>query len=303
MRFGPALGLIAALTLAGSGARAGCDGAAFAGAFDWRQPQGWFGGLSGLELSPDGRRMIAITDRGRVLSADIHRRDGRIMGVSLHRADRLRGQNGRVLIGHTVDSEGLALTPDGSLAVSFERIHRVSLYDTPGAASRGLHRPAAFRDLPFNGGFEALAIDPAGRLIAVPENAADARQGIPLFRWQDGNWSQPFSLPADRRLRPVGADFGPDGRFYLLERGYNLFGFRARVRSWRLTGTGAKDERCELQTGTGTHDNLEGIALWRDDAGGLRLTMVSDDNFLFFQRTELVEYRLMDGLAYSAASR
>ena len=42
----------------------------------------------------------------------------------------------------------------------------------------------------------------------------------------------------------------------------------------------------------GVYDNLEGIAVWRDDAGGLHLTMISDDNFIFFQRTEIVEYDL-----------
>ena len=32
--------------------------------------------------------------------------------------------------------------------------------------------------------------------------------------------------------------------------------------------------------------------VWRDDLGRIRLTMVSDDNFRFFQRTEFVEYAL-----------
>ena len=37
--------------------------------------------------------------------------------------------------------------------------------------------------------------------------------------------------------------------------------------------------------------NLEGIAVWVDGQG-IRITMVSDDNFLFVQRSELVEYRV-----------
>lgn len=48
-----------------------------------------------------------------------------------------------------------------------------------------------------------------------------------------------------------------------------------------------------LQTGTLQYDNLEGIAVW-DDGLGIRLTMISDDNFLPVQRTELVEYRVTD---------
>ena len=36
-----------------------------------------------------------------------------------------------------------------------------------------------------------------------------------------------------------------------------------------------------------------GIAVW-EDGQGIRITMISDDNFLFLQRTELVEYRIRD---------
>jgi hypothetical protein len=45
-----------------------------------------------------------------------------------------------------------------------------------------------------------------------------------------------------------------------------------------------------LRSAAGTHDNLEGLAVWRDVGGHIRLTMISDDNFRFFQKTEFVEY-------------
>ena len=47
-----------------------------------------------------------------------------------------------------------------------------------------------------------------------------------------------------------------------------------------------------LETPTGTHENLEGLAVWRDPEGRLRLTMVADDNFNLFLRNQIVEYRL-----------
>jgi hypothetical protein len=40
----------------------------------------------------------------------------------------------------------------------------------------------------------------------------------------------------------------------------------------------------------GQHDNLEGLSVWRDAKGTIRLTMIADDNFYFFQTTEIVEY-------------
>ena len=64
------------------------------------------------------------------------------------------------------------------------------------------------------------------------------------------------------------------------------------MRSFALGEGGLTDERVEMESATGQHDNLEGLSVWRDGAGVIRLTMISDDNFSFFQTTEIVEYRL-----------
>lgn len=48
-----------------------------------------------------------------------------------------------------------------------------------------------------------------------------------------------------------------------------------------------------IETSNRTHDNLEGISVWQSP-NGLRMTLVSDDDFRFFQRTELVEYAIND---------
>ena len=59
-----------------------------------------------------------------------------------------------------------------------------------------------------------------------------------------------------------------------------------------MTPTGLQDARILLETRGGRHGNLEGLAVWQDSHGALRLTMISDDNFQFFQRTEWVDYKL-----------
>ncbi|MEO9778877.1 MAG: esterase-like activity of phytase family protein [Sedimentitalea sp.] len=294
MRLGPALQLIFALTLAALPARSEGMRAEYLGSFEWELSQRWFGGLSGIELSADGQRMTVISDRGRILFANVLRQDGLIQGIDLVRKARLRGHNGAPLIGRIRDSEGLVVAPNGTIYVSFEGVHRVSRYRQVDQASESLHRPRAFRQLPVNGGFEALAMDDRGRLLAMPEQAFDDNGDIPVYRWDDDVWTQPFCLPSDGAFLPVGADFGPDGRLYLLERTFNIFGFRSRVRSWQIADDSAVDERLELQTTTGTHDNLEGISIWTDTQDRVRLTMVADDNFLFLQRTEFVEYALIN---------
>lgn len=88
-------------------------------------------------------------------------------------------------------------------------------------------------------------------------------------------------------------DFGPDGRLYLLERALRGLFFATRVRRFEIAeGARVVSEETLLETAAGTHDNLEGISVWRDGAGDIRITMISDDNFRFLQRTEIVEYRL-----------
>jgi hypothetical protein len=91
----------------------------------------------------------------------------------------------------------------------------------------------------------------------------------------------------------VGADFGPDGLFYILERTVSPLGFRSRVRRFDLNVQGL-DEQVLLSTLPSKHGNLEGISVWRDSAGQTRVTMVSDNNFLSVLRSEIVEYSLQE---------
>jgi hypothetical protein len=113
---------------------------------------------------------------------------------------------------------------------------------------------------------------------------------FPVYAFRDGAWDVAFRLPVREGLAVAGADVGPDGRLYLLERDLAGLGFRTGLRRVNLDGTG---DEVLLTTATGTHDNLEGLDVWRD-AEGLRATMIADDNFRFFQRTEIVDYRLPD---------
>lgn len=264
------------------------------GSFTWRMNAGWFGGFSGLELSQDGRRMTVLGDRATLLTAEITRDGGRITDIRPGPAVKLLSSRGKVLRGRAGDSEGLALSPDGTLNVSFEGVHRVARYRRAGDRAVVLDRPRAFRSLAANGSFEALAIDRAGRLYTMPESNRTAQGRIPVYRWDGRRWTQPFDLPARDRFLPVGADFGPGGRLYVLERATGFLGFRTRLRRFRIAPSGIAGEEILLTTATGTHDNLEGVSIWRDGAGRLRATMISDDNFLALQRTELVEYRLPD---------
>lgn len=289
MRFGPALAIAAAL---GLGTCTVPKPPGFLGAVRWQLDAPWFGGFSGLSVSDDGARLTAISDRGSLVTARIERQGGRIAAVRGVKASRLRASTGAPLIGLVSDAEGLAVAPDGTLFISFEQVHRVARHDRRTTAARVLPRPAEFRALDDNEGLEALAIDAAGRLLVLPETGRTPEGAIPVWRWDGTRWTRPFVLPARGGFAPVGADFGPDGRLYLLERDLGLFGFRSRLRRWDVTGDAPSGETTLVETPAGLHDNLEGVSVWRDRQGRLRATMISDDNFLAIQRTEIVEYAL-----------
>lgn len=283
---------LTALILVCTSALADAPKAEYLGSFRWHIDKKWFGGFSGIELSSDGQSMTLISDRTKILAARIERKDTQIIAIYPGRPHHLKSSSGARMYGKIADAEGLAVAPDGTIYISFEGVHRVSRYAAPGGIATPLRRPKAFRSMPSNGSLEALAIDQNGRLFTLPEYGTNDSDKIPVFRWDGDRWSNPFSLSARGRFHPVGADFGPDGRFYLLERSFSILGFRTRLRRWDITGNTALNEQTLLLTTSRTHDNLEGLAIWRDSSGRLRATMIADDNFMAFQRTELVEYAL-----------
>ena len=288
----PALAFVLALhTSAGAEVAAG-----FLGSFVWRSSDPGMGGMSAIELAADGRRFVALSDRGRWISGTLQRdAQDRISGLTAGKATLLLGQGNAPLKSSRADSEGLALAPDGTAYIALEGVARVLRYDRIEGTAKNLPRPEAFRRLQLNSSLEALAIDSAGTLYTLPERSGREDRPFPVWRFRNGRWDRPFTIPRKGGFLPVGADFGPDGRLYLLEREFRgLLGFASRVRRFTIAGDSIGAEETLLQTRPGRHDNLEGIAVWRDAGGHLRLTMIADDNFRFFQRTEIVEYRVAD---------
>ncbi len=260
------------------------------GQFVWSNGDERFGGLSGLEVLDGGTRYVAINDKGFVLSGPIHRDNGQISAMPIELRHRFLRTNGQRVNKDNSDSEGLAIGDDGLTYVSFEGLSRVVAYgDVTAPALRDFPNPA-FDELSLNASLESLAIDEAGALYAIPERSGRANRPFPVYRYVEGSgWDIPFRLPRRGAFLVVGSDIGPDGLLYILERDFTGVGFRSRVRRFDLSGG---SEEVLLQTANATHDNLEGISVWRSPGGNLIMTLISDDNFQFFQRTEVVEYRI-----------
>ena len=260
------------------------------GSYEWTANDPQFGGFSAIELSDDGTSFVALTDKGSIARAVVTRSGDAITDVNVTVLRRLLGPTRAPLANEFSDSEGLAVGADERIYISFEGEHGVRSFDGIEAPGSRLNAAPDFADMQSNASLEALAIGPDGALYTMPERSGRARHPFPVFRYQAGKWDQPFEIARTGPYLISGADIGPDGQLYILERDFVGIGFRNRVRRFALDGSG---EELILDTGLRTHDNLEGISVWQD-AEGLRMTLISDDNFRAFQRTEIVEYRLTD---------
>jgi hypothetical protein len=118
-----------------------------------------------MELSPDGTRLLAISDSAYWMTATLTYDDaGDLTGLGDVTVAPMLDESGQALSGVRADAEGLADLGDGRYAVSFERDHRIWGYElgadwgrTGVATPSPLPAPPGADRLRDNAGVEALA--------------------------------------------------------------------------------------------------------------------------------------------------
>lgn len=291
-----ALALVATLAFAAPASRASAPRLELDARVVWSDPSPGFGGFSGIEVLDGGARFAAIGDRGVWATGRLLRdAGGRLTGAELEAIGPLHGIDGEALRGDVADAEGLAVGPDGAFHVSFEHLHRIRRYESLDAPAGRIPAHPAFDKLQNNSGLEALAIDGDGVIHAIAERSGRLDRPFPVYRFADGRWLETLSVPRSGAWLVTGADFGPDGRLYVLERDFGRFtGFASRIRRYDPgpDGFGAGETLLETRM-VGSTDNFESISVWRDEQGDTRITLIADDNFFPLQSTAIAEYRLV----------
>jgi len=283
------------------------------GALQWRGGiEVWsgdkaFGGFSGLAVSADGGSLVAVSDKGRWLTANLIYRNGRLAAVGQARMAPMIGADGRPLNGKD-DSDAESVTADGggALLVSFERNNRLLRYDFSGPAPsppEKIELPPALDASPYNKSIEAIGrFAPVGRLggilIVITERMLDQRGNI--IGWLIGTG------PARRfTLRRIG-DFDvtdlailPGGDVVTLERRFSLLNgpgmMMRRIARDTIRAGALLDGPVLLRAGASySIDNMEGLSLHRSEDGELRLTLISDDNFNLLQRTLIMQFAISE---------
>ncbi|MGF1477575.1 MAG: esterase-like activity of phytase family protein [Geminicoccaceae bacterium] len=254
-----------------------------------------FGGLSGIDLDPDGSTLWLVGDRGTVWQARLQMGEG-------GRVDHLANWQATELSRHqaqakSMDAEALVVR-DENIAVAFEGDHRVNLlerspFENPEQKPRVVWRAPDDAPLSSNGGIEALSDLPDGGLIAIGEEVN--RDGLaPVWVFGAGDPREGTYRPAPG-FSPTGADrLGT--MLVIVERSLSLLGgWQARLtcvavppvdgevafRPVELARFSADDDV----------DNLEAVTLLRRGED-VHLFLVSDDNFSGLQKTVLLQFRV-----------
>jgi hypothetical protein len=262
-----------------------------------------FGGWSDLKVSADGSKMLAISDRGFWMDAGVvYDANGRLLSLANARIGNLIGPSGKEISGVAADAEGLAVGPDGSYYVSFERRHRIWQYpraEPPfSRPPRTLVSPARLRTAPSNGGIEALLRLSSGKFVALVEELMDGDAHVGWIG-DESHWDELHYRTAPD-FKPTGlAEFPPGtsaaGDIAVLERRFTLFhGPGARITRVHRDAVRAGaimdgDELAQMQLPL-TIDNFEGLAIARGTKGSARLYIISDDNYSAMQRTLLLMF-------------
>jgi len=283
----------------------------YLGGLELRADSAHFGGFSGLLVSDDGRSLIALSDRGSWLTAElVHDDDGRLIGMERADIAPARRPPGRAF-----DPEALMFRPrENDLLITSERNHRLIAYELPQTRSRStpyrynahelarfrpsvLEAPRDFANLGKNEGIEALVQLTDGRLFALEEggeNPADT----PARGWLIGSKDKVERLTLTRsvRFRPTDAALLPNGDVLVLERRYTaLGGVAARLRVLEqealVAGAELQGEVIAELVPPVSVDNMEGLAV-RQDGNRTIVTLISDDNFNQWQRTILLQFEL-----------
>jgi len=264
-----------------------------------------FGGWSALDVQPSetGLRLIALSDRGHLAFGALALNDaGAPVGLTFERVDALTGPDGAPLRDTDRDAEGLAVLPDGQLAISFERDHRIWRYAVNGPLSpAALIVPPDADQMRSNAGLEGLASAPDALWTATEYPVAE-QDHYTLWRYDHtdpGQAPHRYQIAATPDFGLTSLDADGAGGLYLLQRFWRR-GVGNRIQIQHLSAEQLAQDAAEqpltptllatLNPGMSV-DNFEGLSAVEVD-GETRLFLISDDNFNGRQRTLLLSFAL-----------
>ena len=266
-----------------------------------------FGGISGLAVAADGQAFVAVSDAGLWITGRLVEKDGRLAGVENAAIGAILGPSGKPLAAMgRWDTESLGLIA-GKAYVGVEGKDEIWSFPfgQDGMLARGSKMlvPAGIAKLPVNRGLEALTPAPAGSALAGAIVAIAERSGAEEAPTQGfivgGPMAGEFLLKRTPSFDVTDIAFLPNGDLLVLERRASFAGgFGMRLR--RIAGAGIKpgallDGPVLLEAGpTSQIDNMEALSVSTNPKGETLITLMSDDNYSYFQRSLILRFALVE---------
>lgn len=272
-----------------------------------------FGGWSDLAVNADGSQILAISDKGKWLKARlVYNANGFLINVSEAQIAAMLDLEGKPVGSGSQDSEGLSLERpndlNGPVVVSFENLVRLWRYDLArGFEARPTTVPVGnwVKRLRGNRQLEAVTVWKPDALVAFGETrvnpSGDILGALEAYPGDTRPHTRPLSVVPHDPFAITGVANAADGGLYLLERRFSLaggIGMEIRHIAPGDIHEGARldgEVIANLSYQDANIDNMEGLAVRPGPNGSTLLYVISDDNFLPFQRTLLLMFELRTG--------
>lgn len=268
----------------------------------------YFGGWSGMAVTENETRLIAVSDTGHWLETVLQQHDEKIIAMDNTRIGPLRDDHGNILrdTGYG-DIEAVSIS-DNHVYLAFES-YRSGIWSAQRQPSmeytkfRRWISPATIAKLPIGRGLESLSViddgnqDPPALLAIAERDFGKIDEHTPAWLIQPDHQSDDYiyiTLTDDYEISD--AAFHPQCGLFLLERKLTYFG-RFYVRLLKLEPaylnslTSASQLRLfEANSAGAAIDNMEALAVVAGEAGECHIYLLSDSNFLPMQKTVLLKF-------------
>jgi hypothetical protein len=268
----------------------------FKGAWHLTSDTRGFGGLSALDVN--GNRVTALGDGGTI----IRFRLGRFGNASDATITRLPDQCGRVV--RKLDNDTESLAHDGTRTawwIGYEGRNAVCRINADFNAGEAITRPRAIARWRQKGGAESMTRLGDGRFLLIAEESLDSGGDHQMVLF-DRDPTDPAAIATTLGYRPP-AGYKPtevaqlpDGRLLVLNRRFALWSlFTSKlvmINALPANPRGVAQGRVIANFASPViADNFEGLSVTQEN-GKPVLWIISDDNFMRWQRTLLLKFSL-----------
>lgn len=284
----------------------------FLGGLELSSSNSRFGGYSGLVSLNGGSNVIAVSDRGHWLRAELSQsaRGKPLKLLNVETATLLDSKGRKLKRSSRHDTEGLSIggtAGDPRIIVSHEGKGGLMSYPLglPTGQERAKHLlvPKEIKGLARNKSLESVAVAPAnspafGSIITIAERGKNLEHNRPAWIIGGPNAGK-FWIKKLGNYDVTDAAFLPNGDLLILERLFSLSeGLGMRIR--QLDGSNLRPDHLHtgktLLTADFSYqiDNMEAISVHRNAYGETVVSLMSDDNRSFLQRTLLLRFVLIN---------